>query len=180
MKIIGTVIVCIVLGLAGAYAFISSGVYDVSALTPDSPIVAWALHKTSDTSVNARLDGIVVPAGLDSADAVKAGGHLYAENCMVCHGAPGADRTNIAQGLNPQPPNLFRANRKPHMEEMFRFIKYGVKMTAMPGFGETLSDDQVWQIAGFLRTAPGMTAPDYTARTGFVPAAAPKAGATAG
>jgi mono/diheme cytochrome c family protein len=180
MKILGTIIVCIVLAVAGAYAFIYSGIYDVAALTPDAPIVSWALHTTSDHSVDARLAGITVPAGLDTPDTVKAGGHLYAENCMVCHGGPGVERTNIAQGLNPQPPNLFRATRKPWMEEMFRFVKYGVKMTAMPGFGKTLSDDQIWQLATFLRTAPGMTPANFITQTGFVPTAAPKAPAAGG
>ena len=65
MKIVLTVIACMVVGVAGALGFIYSGVYDVSALTPDNPIVKWAVHKTSDISVNARLAGIVVPTNLD-------------------------------------------------------------------------------------------------------------------
>src|SRR5581483_6008382 len=87
-------------------------------------------------------------------------------DCVACHGGPGLKPTDIAEGLNPQPPNLYRANRKPHMEEMFRFIKYGVKMTAMPGFGKTLTDEQIWQLAAFLRKAPGMSPEEFTAQTG--------------
>lgn len=172
MKIILTILCCIVVAVVGAYAFIESGVYDVGALTPDPAIVAWALHTTSDNSVDARLGGIQVPAGLDKPEIVASGGHLFAANCVVCHGGPGLARTDIAQGLNPQPPDLFRATRKPWMEEMFRFIKYGVKMTAMPGFGKTLSDDQIWQLAAFLRTAPGMTPQAFAAQTGVAASAA--------
>jgi hypothetical protein len=131
VKILLTILACIVVGIAGAIAFVYSGIYDVSALTPDNAIVGWAVHKTSDRSVDARLGGIVAPAGLDDPQILSSGGHLFARNCVVCHGGPGLKLTDIAQGLNPQPPDLFGAKRKPWMEEMFRFIKYGVKKTAM-------------------------------------------------
>ena len=74
MKTVLTVIACMVVGVVGALGFIYSGVYDVSALTPDNPIVKWAVHKTSDISVNARLAGIVVPTNLDDPQMVQAGG----------------------------------------------------------------------------------------------------------
>jgi mono/diheme cytochrome c family protein len=151
----------------GALAFIYSGVYDVSALTPDNPIVKWAVHKTSDISVNARLGGIVVPTNLDDPRMIEAGGHLFAQHCAVCHGGPGLTPTDIAQGLNPEPPDLFRATRKPEMNEAFRFIKYGVKMTAMPGFGRTQTDDEIWQLSAFLAKAPGMSPEDFSKQTGI-------------
>jgi mono/diheme cytochrome c family protein len=169
VKILLTILACIVVAVLGAVGFIYSGWYDVGALTPDNQVVAWALHNVSDRSINARLAGITVPpdADLDKPDMIKAGGHIFAENCVVCHGGPGLKPTAIAEGINPQPPNLFRANRKPRMNEMFRFIKYGVKMTAMPGFGKTHSDDDIWSVAAFLRKAPGMTPQDFATLTGM-------------
>lgn len=173
MQILATIFACIVVGILGAIGFIYSGLYDVSATTPDNPIVGWALHTISDRSVNARLGGIVVPPGLDQPSAILQGGHLFAQNCVVCHGGPGLTVSDIAQGLNPEPPDLFRATRKPSMEEMFRFIKYGVKMTPMPGFEKTQTDNEIWQLAAFLRKAPGMTPGDFSTQTGVgVPAAA--------
>jgi mono/diheme cytochrome c family protein len=166
VKILLTILVCIATAALGGVAFIYSGIYDVSAQEPDSAILRWALHTVSDRSVAARLGGIVVPDGLDAPTAIQAGGRLWAQNCQVCHGGAGIKPTLIAQGLNPAPPNLFRAGRKPRMNEMFRFIQHGVKMTGMPGFGRTLSDAQIWSLAAFLRTAPGITPEDYTARTG--------------
>jgi cytochrome c len=172
VKILQTILACIIVGGAGAVGFIYSGIYDVSALEPDNAIVRWAVHTTSNHSVDARLGGISVPPGLDEPQVILSGGHLFAENCVVCHGGPGLKPTAITQGLNPQPPNLFGATRKPWMEEMFRFIKYGIKMTAMPGFGKTHTDEEIWQIAAFLRKAPGMSPGDFAAQTGI---GAPKA-----
>jgi mono/diheme cytochrome c family protein len=163
-----TVVGCIVVaGLAGL-AFIYSGVYDVSATTPDNAVVAWAVHTTSDRSVGARLAAITVPTGLDQAATIESGGHLYAQNCAMCHGGPGLTRTAVSQGLNPQPPNLFRATRKPDNAENFQFIKHGVKMTGMPGFAPTHSDAEIWSLVAFLKVAPGISATDFAARTGIV------------
>ena len=166
MKILLTVLACAILALLGALGFIYSGLYDVAALHPDNPVIAWALHKTSDQSVAMRIGSIEVPTGLDSAEVVQAGGKLFGENCVVCHGGPGLKPTDIAQGLNPPPVNLFNPRRHPRMNEMFWFIRNGVKMTAMPGFGKTHSDDDIWKLAAFLRTAPGMSSQDFAAETG--------------
>lgn len=166
MKILQIVIACIIAGTGGGIGFIYSGIYDVSAIEPDNAIVHWTLHTTSDRSVGASFGGISVPPGLDNPQVILSGGHLFAENCLVCRGGPGLKPTNIAQGLNPRPLNLFRATRKPGMEEMFRFILYGVKMTALPGFGTTHTDDQIWQLAAFMRKAPGMSPEEFAAQTG--------------
>ena len=54
------------------------------------------------------------------------------------------------------------------MNETFRFIKYGVKMTAMPGFGKTQTDDEIWQLSAFLAMAPGMSPEDFSKETGII------------
>ena len=180
MKVLMTLLISALLVAGGGVFFIYSGIYDVSATTPDNEVVAWVVHTTSDRSVNARLGDIIVPAGFDTPAAMQAGGHIFAQNCVVCHSGPGLTPTFIAAGLNPIPPDLYRADRKPDNAENFRFIKYGVKMTAMPGFGRNLSDAQVWQLVAYLSKAPGMKSSDFLALTGYsappVQAALPNGG----
>jgi mono/diheme cytochrome c family protein len=167
VKIVLTILACIVIAVAGGIAFVYSGIYDVSALHPDNPLVAWALHTTSDHSVDARLATITEPPGLDNPDVIQSGARFFGEHCVVCHGGPGLQPTDIAQGLNPAPPNLFRPARKNRTVEMFWFIENGVKMTAMPGFGKTQGQDQIWAVASFLHMAPGITPEDFAAKTGL-------------
>ncbi len=164
-NILLTILGCIVVAVAGAMAFIYSGIYDVSATTPDNALVAWTVHKVSATSVGARLGANHPPDAYDAATKIAAGGSLFAVSCTVCHGAPGQAQTTIAKGLNPIPPDLFRADRKPDPAENFQFIKYGVKMTAMPGFAPSYSDEQIWSLVAFLNGLPGISASDYAART---------------
>ena len=167
MKILLTILGCFVAAVAGGFAFIYSGIYDVSASTPDNAFVAWATHIASDHSVGARLGVIKVPADLGRPERIAAGGHLFAQNCAVCHGGPGLKETAIAHGMNPTPPDLYRAGRVPASDENFQFIKYGVKMTGMPAFGDTHSDEQIWSLVAFLGQAPGLKAPAFAVETGM-------------
>ncbi len=170
--VIKTLLALVLLGVVGGAAFVYSGFYDVSASTPDNAYLAWVIHATSDASVGARMGANKVPQGLDKPDTIMAGGRLFAQNCAVCHGAPGVAPTHIAVGLNPLPPDLFRANRKPDPQENFQFIHNGIKMTAMPAFGASEGDEHVWQLVAFLNKLPGISSADYSAlTTGSAPAA---------
>jgi mono/diheme cytochrome c family protein len=167
-----TILSLVVLAVVGVVAFIYSGLYDVSASTPDNPLIAWAFHATSEASVGARYGANKVPPGLDQPATIAAGGKLFVTNCMVCHGAPGVAPTNIARGLNPRPPDLFRATREPDVQENYQFIAHGVKMTGMPAFEATLGAERVWQLVAFLDKLPGISAADFASLTG-APAATP-------
>jgi len=161
LSIVGlTLFSAAIIAIGGGYWFIHSGIYNVSASTPDSTTVTWVVHTTSDNSVGARMMAHKPPPGLDAEAVIQAGGQLYAANCAVCHGGPGLVPSNIAKGINPSPPDLFRADREPSHEENFQFIKHGVKMTGMPAFTTTLTDTQLWSLVAFLDKGPKMT-PDY-------------------
>jgi mono/diheme cytochrome c family protein len=166
MKIVLTIIICIIVACAGAVGFIYSGAFDVAAAQPDNPLLDWVLVTTRNQSVNARLASIQAPSNLDNPDVIAAGAKLFGQRCIVCHGGPGVQRGDISQGINPGAPNLFRAGLHRRAERDFWFVKNGVKMSAMPGFGETHPDDDIWSIVAFLRIAPGMSAQDFATRTG--------------
>ncbi|MEO9168561.1 MAG: cytochrome c [Aestuariivirga sp.] len=151
----------------GGFAYVYSGTFDIAAIHPDNPTFAWVIHQVSDRAVGARISENKVPDGLDKPELIQAGAKLYAENCAVCHSGPGLKTTKISTGLNPTPPNLFRAGRDADPAEQFWFIKNGVKMTAMPGFGPTLSDDEIWSLAAFIKSAPGITPEDFATKTGL-------------
>lgn len=166
LTILGTLAATTAAVVIGVYAFVNSGIYDVSATTPDSWLVYWATHQTMEHSIARRLKTNVVPVGLDAAQKIAEGGALYVENCAICHGAPGVEATAISLGLNPTPPDLFLATRKPNPAENFQFVKHGIKMTAMPAFSPTKTDDEIWAIIAFLNIAPGISPADFVAKTG--------------
>ena len=154
------------IALAG-YAYVYSGTFDIAAIHPDNPTMAWVIHEISDRAVGARVSENKAPEGLEKPELVLAGAKLYAENCAVCHSGPGLKPTKISVGLNPTPPDLFRAGRDADPAEQFWFIKNGVKMTAMPGLAPTLSDSEIWSLAAFIKSAPGISPEEFAMKTGL-------------
>lgn len=159
--VIVTVLVLAVLGVAGALFVAFSGVANVAADEKAPAVVDWFLGTTSDHAVANRAAAIPVP-DLDNSKMVREGYDHYHEMCVGCHGAPGLERSEVARGLNPEAPDL-AARDAPGPAEEFWVVKHGIRMTGMPAFGPTHSDDKIWDIVAFLQRLKGMSASDYAA-----------------
>jgi hypothetical protein len=46
--------------------------------------------------------------------------------------------------------------------ELFWIVKHGVKMTGMPAFGPTHSDERLWTVVAFLKQLPQISPEKYT------------------
>jgi len=105
----------------------------------------------------------------DSADAsnsaaVAQGQPLYAAHCASCHGEnlEGQPDWRVAQpdGLLPAPPHDDNGHTWHHADELlFRYTKLGGQALApegfksgMPGFGEQLTDSEIWAILSFIKS----------------------------
>jgi len=157
-SILGVLFIEIIAVVAGAY----SGIPDVAATKPEGKIMSWFMNTTKDHSISARAQNIIVPPLGDSALVAKGFEH-YNEMCVTCHGAPGRKPDELAQGLNPSPPNLAFSTRDMDPSEMFLVVKDGITMTGMAGFGSTHSDSEVWAIVAFLKHLQTMSPEEYTA-----------------
>ena len=100
MKILLTVLFTLLGLIVLSIIFIFSGIYDVSAMKPDTGIKKWVLETTSDNSVEHYSKDIRVP-NLDDPNMVKMGLSHYKEMCESCHRGPGTEETELAKGLNP-------------------------------------------------------------------------------
>lgn len=83
----------------------------------------------------------------------------------LCHSAPGYSRTEIAQGLYPLPPDLTKEEflKRRNNAELYWVIKNGIKMTGMPAFGPTHSEEELWGIVVFLKRLPNLKPEEYKA-----------------
>ena len=155
--------VTIVFLLMAAGVFIYSGVYNVAATNDDSAVVRWILHTTREQSIERRAEGVRPPedAVLSDPETIRIGFKHYDEMCVHCHGAPGANPGELREGLNPKPPLLVDHAEAVPLQELFWVIKHGIKMTGMPAWGVTHSDDEIWAIAAFVKKLPDYSARDY-------------------
>ena len=154
---------------AGAL-FVYSGVYDIGADVPHTKPVLWLISQFRDRSVAVRAAQIAPPADLAAPSRIAAGASLYDSLCTSCHLAPGLKKTDLSRGLYPKAPQLaFGTDLTPAQE--FWTIKHGVKLTAMPAWGRTHSDDEVWDLVAFIRKMPDFDNVQYQAAVKGAPAA---------
>ena len=158
--VIATVAVVVGLLLLAGAVLIYSGAYYVGADKPHWSVTTWLLTQARNRSIRSHGSDIAVPATLGDPASIVAGVSHYSEHCAVCHGAPGVERDDLAQGLNPRPPNLVDAARSYTPGELFWIIKHGIRMTGMPSWGDH-SDDELWATVALIEKLPGMTDQDY-------------------
>lgn len=147
--------------LAGVI-FIYSGVVDVSAQSQHNYLTSWVLTTIRERAVMRRAESITSPK-MDDAQRILAGVNDYAAMCVGCHGAPGKPLQPLAKGLNPPPPDLQKLVKQRSIEELFWVTKYGIKMTGMPAWGKTHSDNDLWSVIAFVRTLPDHSEDSYLA-----------------
>lgn len=162
MKTLLTLAVFVIVLLMAALLFVYSGLFDVAASSPDNGLVHWVLETTQEHSVERRMKDVQVPPLTDPA-LVQAGFLHYKENCVTCHGAPGVEASEIGQGLSPYPPELATEAGEAHPKELFWIVKNGIKMTGMPSFGVSHTDQEIWSIVAFLKKMPKMSPQQYEA-----------------
>lgn len=161
MKTVTRVVAFVVLLIAAGLGFIFSGLYNVAADSEHTSPIEWVLRTTQSRSVHRRAEQVRPPAWLAKPDpaVLRTGLMHYNAMCVSCHGAPGINISSIGQGLNPPPPELSGEAEEPG--EIFWVVKHGIKMTGMPAFGLTHSDEDLWTVVAFVQKMPDMTGADY-------------------
>jgi mono/diheme cytochrome c family protein/Tol biopolymer transport system component len=100
-----------------------------------------------------EASGPINPYQVNS-QSILAGQKLYLANCAPCHGATGKGDGPAGIGLNPRPGD-FTQHMTPgkHTDgQIFLWIKNGYPNSAMPAWATRLTDEQIWQLVGYLRT----------------------------
>ena len=79
-----------------------------------------------------------------------AGMKIYQANCAVCHGDVNHSHGMLADALYPRAPQF--VEDAPDMPEYqnFYIIEHGIRLTGMPAWKQSLSDQQMWQVTTFL------------------------------
>jgi mono/diheme cytochrome c family protein len=161
-RVLLTAAATILVLVLGTGLFVASGLYDVGA---DRPHTRWTfamLDTLRERSVARRASNIQVPP-LNSAERLAEGAEHYSAMCTECHLAPGMPDTPLRQGLMPKPPELSRSKVDP--AEAFWVIKHGIKATAMPAWGKTHDDEEIWNLVAFVEQLPMMSPEQYRAAT---------------
>ena len=147
------VVLTLAIVLIGAFFLVKSGLIPANADGKPSRLELWM----AGTSLNATL-GAEAPKGPNPVALTEQnllnGVHLYAQNCALCHGSAkgAASASPIAKGEYPKPPQLATDGVEDDPQGYsFWKIKHGIRLTGMPSWRDSLSDQQIWTLALFLK-----------------------------
>ena len=154
--VISLLLIMLITVLTVAY----TGSYNIAASEDHSPFVRWMFTTTMHNSISSRASDITPPESFTD-EMVRAGAREYKAMCQHCHGGAGVRPDKWSRGMLPQPPHLPEAVREWEANEVFWIAKHGIKMTGMPSFGQTHSDESIWNITAFAMRLPGMTREEY-------------------
>jgi mono/diheme cytochrome c family protein len=80
------------------------------------------------------------------------GRRIYDLHCQVCHGPDGRGDGPLASSLRPRPADLRVHMAMGHSDgQLFEFISDGFPGTAMPAFGQRLSEMERWHVINYIR-----------------------------
>jgi len=154
-----TIVVCLL--IAGVAIYIWFGFYNVGATVPHWGITHWFLEEVREQSISVHSKEITVPP-LKDPKLFDIGFKNYHAMCRLCHGTPGNPRSEIAKGLYPIPPDFSQKDIKWGSDaELYWVIKNGIKMTGMPSFGPTHSEEEIWGIVAFVKGLPSLKHEEY-------------------
>jgi putative copper resistance protein D len=78
--------------------------------------------------------------------------HLYRNHCAICHGTEGYGDGPAAAGLRPRPADLTAKHTADHTAgDIFWWLTYGMRGTAMPGFQDRFGDEERWDLINVIR-----------------------------
>jgi mono/diheme cytochrome c family protein len=147
----------LIIGLAiiplGVYAYFVSGNAPVATSADPMPFEKMLAHKALDARIAKEAPKTAPMAGDESN--YLAGAEVYKQHCAVCHGLASGEATAIAKGEFPKPPRLLQGKGVTDDEpgETYWKVANGIRLTGMPGFKQTLSDGQMWQVSLLLANA---------------------------
>jgi DMSO reductase family type II enzyme heme b subunit len=158
--------------LVGYYA------YSQAAAKAEAPVELRAVHPAPPTSIPLRgstidLEATDTPVRKDiaanpanRAKHLAAGGAIYIQNCVFCHGDNLDGKGHFAHGFNPTPADFTDPGTIAQLSEgylFWRIAKGGPGLpkestpwnSAMPSWEDRLNAEQIWQVIYYLYETTG-------------------------
>jgi mono/diheme cytochrome c family protein len=147
-----TGLIIVILGAAG---YLASGFPDIRS---DATIPAWA-SRLMYSSVHAAVrrsapkENNPLPP---SDETLIAGGKLYLNDCVGCHGEPGKPPSEFGGTFYPSAPQFPSLGTAYEEGQVFWIAKHGIRRTGMSAQGFSYADKDLWAVAAFIRHLPNL------------------------
>jgi mono/diheme cytochrome c family protein len=150
------VILTLIAVFGGAYWWVYTGHVDTRAV-PNGP--STFERRTANHSMDEWVDEHAPKQDnpfKPTMDNIMDGSMVYDKNCALCHGSLKEPVSPMKNRFYPPVPQLMNHTPDDPDANLFYVTKYGVKMTAMPGWDGVLSDDDIWKAVLFIKNSSQM------------------------
>jgi mono/diheme cytochrome c family protein len=97
-------------------------------------------------------------AALPTDDDLVTGGEIYKEMCAQCHGHLNGRASVLGASFYPPAPQLPGHGTSYTESEVFWIVKHGIRNTSMPSWRNLLSDENIRQVAAYIKRMDSMPA----------------------
>ena len=144
---------------AALYFYVATGHAPVATADPSMPMEAFFAKMGRKSRIRAEQPKRDLST-FSTAD-LEAGADIYQKNCAFCHGLPNQPEPNAGKGMFPRAPQLLNKDDMvidDPVGESFWKVKNGIRLSGMPGFKDSLSEAQIWQVSALLAKAEQLPA----------------------
>ena len=145
---VGTLVVILL-----ALLFLEAGWVDVRADVAPAPLVSRFLDIATHASVRRHAPSLQSPFPLNDEQVLIAGGKLYLNDCVGCHGEPGKP-SKFGSTFYPPVPQLAQTPTRYSEAQIVWIATHGVRRSGMGAEGTSYSDPEYWRLAAFIRALP--------------------------
>jgi mono/diheme cytochrome c family protein len=157
MKFLAGVFVAVVALPLGIILLARQGFIEIES---DVSPPAWE-EKLTDMALDARVERQAPEEANPfppTPQNLMAGMKIYRQNCEGCHGNPAMKSNDYGASFYPKAPQFTVGPPGDPDAHLFYVVKHGIRRTAMPSWGKTLTDDQIWKVVAFVRKMKALPA----------------------
>lgn len=144
-----------VLLAGGMLGYLRLGLADIRSDVPVPGGMAHLFSAGVHASIRRTAPKLQNPL-LGGDETLIAGGKLYLNDCVGCHGAPDNPPSEFGATFYPPAPPFPRLGTKYSEAEVFWVAKHGIRRTGMAAQGAWYTDQQLWMLATFIARMPNL------------------------
>lgn len=131
------------------FLFLETGLVGIRADVAPSPLMSRFLDIATHASIHRHAPALQSPLP-DDEQTLVAGGKLYLNDCVGCHGEPGKP-SEFGATFYPRVPQVAQTPTRYNEAQIVWIAKHGVRRSGMGAQGNSYSDMDYWRLAAFIR-----------------------------
>ena len=146
--LLGALVAPVVLGVA-IFGYALSGMPPIAADATPNALEAAFMSAAVHAAVRREATEVSAPPPVTDSLLI-AGGRLYLNNCVGCHGAPGEPPSSFGATFYPRVPQFPAAGTEYSEREVYFIAKHGIRWTGMRSQGRWYKEQSLRSLAAFV------------------------------